>query len=448
MNPQFRAKRLPWHTGPAAWNVILQAQAPAEPLDKTLVCDVVIIGGGFAGLSAARRFRQLRPDARIVMLEAGRIAEAASGRNSGFMIDLPHELTSSDYCASEDSKDLKMTRLNRLAIRFAAEAVQEYRISPDFFDPAGKVNGAASEQSHRQNHSYAAHLDNLGEPYEMLDADAMHEMTGSRYYLSGLYTPGTVLLQPAGYVRALADGLRRTIKIFENTPALSFTRLGTHWHVTTPNGAVHAEQVILANNGHLESFGFQHGRLMHIFLFACMTQELGLPERQALGGQPRWGLTPSDPMGTTVRKIDTAQGGHRIVMRTGAVFRPSMSTTPAQMQRALRVMRDKFADRFPSLAQLKMEHAWSGHLCLSWNGVSVVNELEDGVFSACCQNGLGTTRGVLTGIAAAESACKETSEVTRYFTAEDRPSRLAPEPLARVGANTFLRWKAWRARRD
>jgi len=80
--------------------------------------------------------------------------------------------------------------------------------------------------------------------------------------------------------------------------------------------------------------------------------------------------------------------------------------------------------------------------------VSVVNELDDGVFSACCQNGLGTTRGVLTGIAAAESACNATSEVTQFFAAEAQPRRLAPEPLATIGANTYLRWKEWRVRRD
>ncbi len=37
----------------------------------------------------------------------------------------------------------------------------------------------------------------------------MHDLTGSRHYVSGLYTPGTVMLQPAGYIRGFGDGLRR-----------------------------------------------------------------------------------------------------------------------------------------------------------------------------------------------------------------------------------------------
>ena len=88
---------------------------------------------------------------------------------------------------------------------------------------------------------------------------------------------------------------------------------------------------------------------------------------------------------------------------------------------------------------------WGGHLCLSLNGVAHAREIEQGVFSACVQNGLGTTRGTLTGIAAAERCCGQTSEVTDYFDAEDMPRRLPPQPFATLGANTYLRWKEWRA---
>ena len=89
------ARRIPVHSGPAAWNSILPGQDAPDFLTEPLNADFAIIGGGFAGLSAARRLAQLNPGARVVVLEAGRLAEAASGRNSGFMIDLPHDLSAS-----------------------------------------------------------------------------------------------------------------------------------------------------------------------------------------------------------------------------------------------------------------------------------------------------------------------------------------------------------------
>nr|WP_303626408.1 FAD-binding oxidoreductase [Roseovarius sp. M141] len=413
---------------------------------ESLTADFAIVGGGFAGASAARRLAQINPGARIVVLEAGRLAEGASGRNSGFMIDLPHDLSSDDYAGQGCESDREVITLNRAAIAFSGAAVADYGIDTAFFDPVGKVNGAASVKGDDHNRSYAKHLADLGESSEMLDATAMHELTGSRHYVSGLYTPGTVMIQPAGYIRSCARGLRRDgVRIFENAPVTEIRRTGPDWMLTTQRGHVTAAKVILANNGHLESFGFETRRLMHIFLFASMTAELDVAALKSLGGAPRWGVTPSDPMGTTMRRIDTAQGGNRIITRTCASFLPGMEASEAALKRAKRVHHQKFASRFPALAGARMDYSWAGHLCLSRNGVSVMRRLDDGIFAACCQNGLGTVRGTLTGIAAAELASDMESSITRHFAHEAAPSKLPPAPFAEIGANAYLRWKEWRA---
>lgn len=436
------AKRSPVHNGPAAWSVILGAQNPAEKLEGSHTADFVIIGGGFAGLSAARRLRQLDAKASIILLEAGHIAEGASGRNSGFMIDLPHDLASQDYAGSDGGGDKSIITLNRQAINFAGEAVGDYGINPNYFDRCGKVNGAASEEADAHNVSYSCHLAELGEISERLDQQQMYELTGSRHYRAGLYTPGTVMLQPAGYVRGLAGGLRRQgVRVFENSPAVGFSVRSNCVQVKTPKGDVTGAKLILANNGHLESFGFAQKRLMHIFLFASMTEEL----EGAVPGQPRWGITPSDPMGTTVRKINNTQGGNRIVTRTCAVMRPNMQASDADVSRAAAVHRRKFDQRFPHLTGAKMEHTWAGHLCLTLNGVSVMREVERNVFSACAQNGLGTARGTLTGMGAAELAFGSTSAITDHFTNEAEPKRLPPQPFASMGANAYMRLKEWQA---
>jgi glycine/D-amino acid oxidase-like deaminating enzyme len=443
----YTARRLPVHRGPAAWNEIL-GPAPAYPaLEGNATADVVIVGAGFAGLSAARRLRQLQPRARVTVLEAGRVAEGAAGRNSGFMIDLPHDLASEDYAGAGD--DRAMIALNRHAIGFARGAVEEYGIDRAFFDPAGKVNGAASAAADAHNRSYAAHLATLGEGSEMLDAQAMREMTGSAHYVSGLYTPGTVMLQPAGYIRGLAAGLAGDgVVINERSAVTGMRREGSAWRVATTGGHVSAQTVILTVNGHLESFGVETGRLMQLFLFAVMTPKLDADALARLGGRPRWGITPSDPMGTTMRRINGGQGGDRIVTRTCAALRPGMQAGAGDMARAAKVMRRKFDARFPQLAGMAMEYAWAGHLCLTLNGVAVMRRIDDGLYTGCVQNGLGTARGTLTGIGAAELACGATSDVTAHFTAEDRPKRLPPRPLSDIGANLTLRWKEWRARTE
>ena len=445
----YQAKRTPRFNSPAAWRDILNPPTPSDPLAGDHTADFVIIGGGFAGLSAARRLHQLQPSSKIIVLDALAIAEGSAGRNSGFMIDLPHDLASEDYAGQGAAADQMLTGLNRYAIRFAQDAVAEYEINPAFADPVGKVNGAASSAGHAHNESYAAHLASLGESFEQLDAQDMQAMTGSDYYTSGLYTPGTLMLQPAGYILGLAAGLRaQGVQIFENSAVSGFKKQGQSWRVQTAKGSVSTSQIILANNGHLESFGVAKGQLMQLFLYASMTPELSADDLKSLGGQPRWGITPSDPMGTTMRRIDTAQGGNRIVTRTCATVRQSMETSATDVRRAARVQRRKFDARFPKLAGVQMQYEWAGHLCLSLNGVSVTGSIEDGVTSACVQNGLGTARGTLTGIAAAEMACGDISDVTRYFAQEDEPKKLPPQPFAQIGANVYLRWKEHQARTE
>jgi glycine/D-amino acid oxidase-like deaminating enzyme len=447
MTRDFTARHVPLHRGLAGWSAILPGQTPPQPLEADITADVVVVGAGFAGMAAARRLTQLDPEAKTVVLEAGRVAEGAAGRNTGFMIDLPHELTSEDYAGAGD--DRAIIGLNRQAQGFARAAVEDYGISPDFFDQAGKVNGAVSDAAQAHNQSYAKHLTELGEQSEALDAKAMRELTGSSYYHSGLYTPGTVMLQPAGFIRGMASGLRRDgVDLYEQSPVQAITPKGNDWQLVTPKGKVTAHRVILTVNGHLESFGMERGRLMQLFLFATMTPALSPDEVKALGGAPRWGITPSDPMGTTMRRIDTGQGGNRIVTRTCAVLRPGKAARKADVARAARVMQGKFEARFPQFKGMRMEHTWAGHLCLSLNGVSVMRQIAEGVFSGCVQNGLGTARGTLTGMGAAELACGQTSDITRYFGRETHPKRLPPQPFREWGANAVLRWKEYKARRE
>ena len=445
---QRQVSRRPVHNGPAAWAEILGPAPERAALVGDVGCDVAIVGAGFAGLSAARRLRQVAPGASVAIVEAGRVAEGAAGRNSGFMIDLPHELTSHDY-ASGAGRDATLTRLNRHAIAWAGEAVVDYGIAPGFFQRSGKINGASSGVGLRANHSYAAHLQALNEPHERLDAAAMREITGTRFYQGGLFTPGTAMLQPAGYIRGLARGLEgEGVAIFEQSPVHRFESSGAGWRLDCGGGRLTAAKLILANNGHLQSFGFRQGQLMHIMLSACMTEELDATRLRQLGGHSSWGITPSDPMGTTVRRIGPEQGGHRIIIRQGGYYRPEMQTSEADLSRLVRRMRGKFDARFPQLAGTGFQYGWSGHLCLTRNGVSVMRELEPNLFAACVCNGLGTARSTLAGMAAAELACGQRSDVTDFFLAEDAPEKLPPHPFDTIGANLFMRWKEWQARRE
>ncbi len=440
----YAAKRLPRQTGAAGWNAILPPQQSLPRLEQDQTADVTIIGGGFAGLTTARRLHQLDPGLKVVVLEAGRFAEGSAGRNSGFMIDLPHDLASDNYASDGLEADRATIALNRKAISFATQVAEECDLSLESFDPCGKINAAATPDGDRHNADYAAHLAHLGEPCELYDAHQMQALTGSPHYTSGLFAPGTVMIQPAAYVRALSAYLAGQIGVFENSPVTGFSKKGSGWEVETEKAHVSTGRIILANNGHIESFGFYQRRLMHICLYASMTEPLSEAQIAKLGGQPRWSVTPADPMGTSVRRVSGSYGD-RILIRTCSSFHPEIQSSDSHLKRAGRVHDRRFQERFPNLPDVGMEHRWAGMLCLSRNGSAAFGEVDQGVFAACCQNGLGIARGTLQGMGAAELVLQKESEIADHFLAQPMPPRLPPEPFASIGANAYMRWKEWRS---
>ncbi len=430
--------------GPAAWNAILPPGPSYPQLVGEVTCDVLIIGAGFAGLTAARRLAVQAPHLKVRVLEARALAEGPSGRNSGFMVDLPHDLSSSDY-GGKVATDQAQIKLNRQAIAFAHETAAEFGYVGEAFDPSGKINAAATPKGAAHNAAYAAHLTQLGEASERLDAEAMRALTGTDFYLEGLYTPGAVMLQPALYIRELGKAVATTAQLHESSPVRVLQRQGAAWRAETDQGAVSAGQVILAVNGMAEKFGYFTGRLMHIFTYASMTRALTQAERARLGGRPKWGCTPADPMGSTVRRI-SGINGDRLVVRNTFRLRQSMESSGPALQSIYAAHDRALRARFPMLPEVEMAYRWGGRLCLSWNNRQGFAELEPGLISACCQLGIGVTKGTLLGLAAADRVAGHLSDDLSALQVQQTDlRRLPPKPLANVGANTFLRWKERRA---
>jgi glycine/D-amino acid oxidase-like deaminating enzyme len=428
--------------GESGWVAILPKRKMHPKLEDDIEADYLIVGSGFAGLSAARRLIQLEPTAKVVIVEAFQVAEGPSGRNSGFMIDLPHVLSSNSYAGVLD-QDQRDMRMNRAAVNFAKSMVDEFKLPKAAFALCGKWNAAATKSGLKHNVSYSTHLDNLKEPYELFSAAQMHELTGSNYYQGGLWTPGTAILQPAQYIMGIAGALSDLprCELYEKTPVVSLNKVSDQWIATTTNGSIRANKVILAVNGLIENFGFYARRLMHINLYASMTRALTIDEVNRLGGSDTWAFTPADPLGSTVRRINDGIE-HRLLIRNRCTYDPTL-TLPSNRLAKIAVDHDQsFYRRFPMLKDVTMEYRWAGRLCLSRNNVWAVGEVAENLFSACCQNGLGTTKGTIAGVVAAEKASEKMVESKiPDFIQQNLPQKLLPEPLMSLGASGYLKFR-------
>ncbi|QHG65651.1 NAD(P)/FAD-dependent oxidoreductase [Pseudomonas putida] len=437
----YVASKMPSHHGCSGWTEMLPPRVANAALDSAVTADVAIIGGGFAGLSAARQLTRRDPTLKVVLLEAGTVGEGASGRNSGFIIDLPHEVSAEGLGGGSLDRARRDITLYRTAIDMGRELAEEHGWSKEVFDTCGRFSVARGTQGDEHILSYARQLDALGEPYELLDTRQIGAVTGSPAYTSGLFMPGTVMIQPAAYVRRFANALAGALRVYEQTPALSFKQVGGAWVIKTPKGVVTAGKIILANNGHAQSFGFFKGQLLHVFTYASLTERFD-PKR--LPGQRTWAATPALPMGTTVRRISDGDGD-RILVRWRYSYNPSLTIGDSQVDSAGRVHDGKFLTRFPSLKGLRMEYRWGGPMALTWNSVPAFGEVDRGVFAACGCNGLGASKSSAAGIAAADQALGVRSELVEIFSGFDKPRQLPPQPFLTIGAKANMKFKEWRA---
>lgn len=436
----YQAVRTPTDMPVSGWYGILPPPKAPEVLRGRHTADWIIVGAGFAGLAAARRLSQLVPDERIVVVDAQRVGWGAAGRNSGFMIDLPHELGGENYGGSQEH-DRRRIRMNRAAIEFSGSAAEEFGLQ-SYFVRAGKVHGAATDHGLNSLRDFEKHLTGLAEPFDTLNSADMKRITGTDFFLGGTFTPGTVMAQPAGFIRGLATGLSGRVTIFENSPVTTL-RTGKEQRVQTAEGEVVAPRLILTVNGHLESFGFYRKRLLHVFTYASMTRKLSVTEQATLGGEPHWGLIPGDPMGSTLRRI-----GDRIVVRNTFTYNPTMATSDRQVRRIGHAHDRSFRARFPMLGDVTMDYRWGGHLCLSLNSAPAFGEIEDRVYVAGCCNGLGTVQGTLYGMLAADMAVGSGNTMVAEALKEPKPSKLYPGPVMAIGAPARLWMMQRRAGRE
>ena len=171
------------------WENNLAPRAPAAALSKDVTADWLVVGAGFAGLAAARRLAKNRPEEHVVLVDACEIATGASARNSGFVIDIPHNVGGDDGGIEVARRAL---RLARSATDWLADIVQTHQIECQW-SPKGQYMAAASPDGEAALDEFTAGLDLIDEPFESHDAD-LRSLIGSDYYSRVIHNPGTILM--------------------------------------------------------------------------------------------------------------------------------------------------------------------------------------------------------------------------------------------------------------
>lgn len=419
---------LPSYDDGNGWYNILPAQPAARELAGDELADWLIIGAGYAGLSAARRLAELHPQAQIVIVEADRVGRATAGRNAGMAID--HPFLSETNGSLERAH--RILQLHRAGIAMLDRQVKTHAIDCQW-SGRGKYQVAVGDKARLALDDTALLLTDLGMEFDVVDGPTLQKHLGTASYQAAIYTPGTHLMNPAALTRGLSTSLPANVELYENSP-VKYLTTGASIKAETPKGSVRANRAILATDGFTPAFGILTGRIINIISFALLTEPLTEAQQERLGGNHDWGIHPVGRAGATIRRTQD----ERIWYRTAFRYSPDMTCSADLLRHYRAKVLASFHRRFPQLGDVRIAHAYSGGLSFSQNNEPFFARVEHNFFAVACQNAIGIAKGTIHGALMAEWASGSESPLIDDVLAYGAPSKLPPEPFLGWGVRARL----------
>lgn len=380
---------------------------PAQPpLQGAQRADVVVVGAGFAGLSAAIELAQ--KGLKVVVLEADQVGRGASGRNGGQAIV--------GYASGQGPFELLDRRLGtgvaQQAWQFAlegldiiAERIRTFDIDCDW--TPGYLYVADSPRKARR---LQADLDHQAQHYGLQcdvaqGADVARLIDSPRYCMAA-YENRSGHLHPLKYALGLARAAQSlSVTLHEHSPAIGLQQLGLATRVSTAQGHIDAHHVVLAGNCTLPEYGPHLApkltpRIMPVGTYIVATEPLDpalcqqlIPSRAAVCDN------------NVVLDYFRFSADHRML------FGGRVSYTTMTPRNLAETMRQRMVQVFPQLAAAKVSHVWGGFVDITMNRAPDFGRLNPQVYYLQGFSGHGVALTGLAGRVVAEAIAQQSSRI-------------------------------------
>ena len=367
------------------WEQSAPAAPATAPLEESISVDVVVIGAGYTGLSAALHLREMGVD--VAVLEAEEIGFGGSGRNVG-LVNAGLWMRPADVIQrlGRDSGARLIGQLGEApALVFGLLA--RYGIECEAVRH-GTLHCAVGERGYREIAERMRQWQALGAPVELLDAPATAAKVGSRAFRGALLDRRAGTIQPLAYVRGLASAaLRSGARIFTGSPVREVLDEHGKWRVDVGRGSARAEWVIVATNAYSSTvWSVLRDELVALPYFNMATRPLSARERSAILPE-RQGIWDTRRVLSSLR-LDAA--GRLIFGSVGSLRGAGTSVHRSWARRVL-------AGLFPGLADLGFEHEWYGRIGMTADAIPRFHQLARNTVSISGYNGRGIAPGTSFG---------------------------------------------------
>ena len=376
----------------SVWTEAAEPPVDARPLEGDRRADVVVVGAGYTGLSAALHLAERGAD--VVVLDAAEPGWGASGRNGGQVIPgLKHDPDDLErHYGPQIGR--RMWQIAGSAADVVFELIARHKIACHA-QPCGWIAAAPHATALESLRSRTEQWQRRGAPVELLDRRRMEELTGTPAYAGGMLDRRAGALHPLSYARGLARAARQAgAGLHGGSAARRLDSAEGGWRVTTSGGAVQARAVILATNAYTDDLwpGLRR-TVLPIQSYQVATEPL--PEDV----RPR--VLPGGQVVSDLRRIlfyfRLDPDGRLLMGGRGPLDDRGDPALFARLEATARRL-------FPGLGAVRFTHRWSGRVALTADHVPHLHEPRPGVLIGLGYNGRGVAMATVMGRLLAERA--------------------------------------------
>jgi glycine/D-amino acid oxidase-like deaminating enzyme len=405
--------------------------------------DLVVVGGGYTGLWAALRAKERDPSCDVVLLEAGRCGEQASGRNGGFAsASLTHGFANGRERWPREQPVLDRMGAENLAA--IGDTVRRHGIDCGW-EETGELTVATTAHDTDDLALLGAALAGAGHDVRLLDGPQVRGEVCSPTYAAGLWQQtSTVMLEPARLAWGLrAAALDRGVRVYERTPATGLEARPGAMRVRTPGGEVSARDVVLGTNAFPPLLRRLRLMTVPVYDFVLMTEPLSAAQLSSVGWANRQGVGDAANLFHYYRLTRDNRilwGGYDAVYHYGSRIDPTLESGRTHERLA-----EHFFTTFPQLEGLRFTHRWAGVIDTSTRFTAFFGTAYAGrVAYALGYTGLGVAATRFGADVALDLLSGRPTERTRLAMVRERPLPFPPEPLRFAGVQ-LTRWSMARA---
>ena len=347
------------------WVAQIPDYHPGAALVHTIKADLAIIGGGFTGISTAYHFSRRYPNKRVVLLEAKSLANGASGRNGGMLLNWLANM----YGLSPEMT-LRVYQMTHAGIQMIQEIIQRHQL-PVSYRVDGTLTAYTDAQRAEQAQQEAEEHQRIGIPVQYYDPSRLKQELNLQGIYGAVLDPHSGQINGAQLVRYLRPVLQEQgVEIYEQTPVLKI-REGSEIVLQTPSADVYAKTIVLATNGYTGKLGYFQDALFPLHSHVYATAQLSADDQARIGWRSTAGY--SDDLDRIAYSSLTREG--HIVFGGGSnqsyayLFRnrTRYPGSPASAKKSFDAMEATNNRYLPASANIPILHRWTGTLGITLN---------------------------------------------------------------------------------